>query len=189
MIAEDHGKNYLSVHIERNGKEVALRTLLLDFTDRYLLLDGISLDGLLIEKGFIEELISGLDQSTMTAIAEDISSYETEAAAVTDESLPLFPDMRKWNADAVLTIPSVKEKACSDFVSVLAHSYRNILDKTREAGYHTLSIAHLSDNLSREGDIAASSVNIWIAMNPDYPISVTFILPDESALHDFLSQS
>ena len=189
MVAEDHGKKYLAVHIEGKGKEVPLKRILLDFTDRYLMLDGISLDGLLIEKGFIEEIISGIDQSTMTAIADDISSYETDATAVADEALQSFPGIQKWNTDAVLTTPLVKEKDNPDFVSRLSRTYKNILDRTRAAGYRTLSVSPLSDNLSREGDVAASSVNIWIAMNPDYPISVTFILPSESALQSFLSPS
>ena len=188
-VVEDHGKRYLKASLDEcNGKTVPIRRMLLDFLDAYVMLDGFVLDGLIIEKGFVEELISAIDSSTMTAIAEDISSYESEAAAAADESLPSFPDIRKWNSEAVLTIPRVAYGDGERAKERLARQYRAVLSKAAEAGYRTLSIAPLSDYpLDLEGEIAASSVNAFFAFNPSSPMSVTFVLPDESSLARFLS--
>ena len=185
-IREDHGKKYLSVHFDGSGKKETLRRIILDFADKYLLLDGLILDGLIIEKGFIEEIISAVDSSMMTAIADDISSYETDAAAVADESLSMFPSIQKWNSEALLTISRV---ASGDrFTERLSSAYRNLLDKTKEAGYRTLSIAPLSDAmLQNESAIATSAVSIWFSLHPDYPLAVTFVLPGERELQAFLS--
>ena len=106
----------------------------------------------------------------------------------TERSLPSFPDIRKWNAEAVLTVPLVAYGDGERAKERLARQYRAVLSKAAEAGYRTLSIAPLSDYpLDLEGEIAASSVNAFFAFNPSSPMSVTFVLPDESSLARFLS--
>lgn len=188
-VVENHGKRYLRTFMNTgDGVWTPLRRVLLDFTDKYVMLDGFLLDDIIIEKGFIEELISALDASTMTAVADDISSYETAAAAVTDEALRYYPDIRKWNSEAVLTTPRVAYGDGERAKERLAVAYRNILSKASEAGYKTLSIAPLSDcPLELEGDIAASSASIFFTLRPDAAMAVTFILPDEKSLSRFLS--
>ena len=186
-IREDHGKKYLSVHFDGSGKKETLRRIILDFADKYLLLDGLILDGLIIEKGFIEEIISAVDSSMMTAIADDISSYETEAAAAAEESLQFYPDIRKWNAEAVLTVKRVSYDDGNRAKERLASAYRNVLEKAASAGYHTLSIGPLSDYPpSLEGDIASSAASIFFSLHPESPMCITFVLPDEDSLSRFL---
>ena len=187
-VTEDHGKKYLRTFLSPgDGKWIPLRRLLLDFTEKYVMLDGFMLDDVIIEKGFVEELLSAIDDSTMTAVADDISSYESEAAAVTEEALPLFPDMRKWNTGAVLTAGRVLYGDGSRAKERLAAVYRNVLEKAAAAGYRTLSIAPLSDYpASLEGNIAASSVSIFFSLHPEVPMAVTFVLPDEESLRRFL---
>ena len=188
-VVTDHGKKYLRTYLsEGNGNWVDIRRILLDFTDKYVMLDGFLLDDIIIEKGFVEELVSAVDYSQITAVAEDISSYESEAAAAADESLPSFPDIRKWNAEAVLTVPRVAYGDGERAKERLARQYRAVLSKAAEAGYRTLSIAPLSDYpLDRVWEIDASSVNAFFAFNTSSPMSVSFVLPDESSLARFLS--
>ena len=151
-------------------------------------LDGFLLDDIIIEKGFVEELISAIDDSTMTAVADDISSYETAGAVVSDEALQFFPDIRKWNANAVLTRPRVIYKDGERAKERLAIAYRDVLKKAAEAKLKTLSIAPLSDYpLSLEGDIASSSVSVFFSLHPETAMAVTFVLPDEESLSVFLS--
>ena len=108
----------------------------------------------------------------------DFVGEAQEAAAAADESLPSFPDIRKWNAEAVLTVPRVAYGDGERAKERLARQYRAVLSKAAEAGYRTLSIAPLSDYpLDLEGEIAASSVNAFFAFNPSSPMSVTFVLP------------
>ncbi len=188
-VVSNHGKKYLRTCLSGpEGEWTPLRRILLDFTDRFVMLDGFLLDDIIIEKGFIEELISAIDASTMTAVADDISSYEIAGAVVTDESLPLFQDIRKWNADAVLTRPRVCYGDGERAKERLASAYRDVLAKAAEAKLSTLSIAPLSDYpLPLEADIAASSVSVFFSLHPETPMAVTFILPDEKSLALFLS--
>ena len=145
------------------------------------------LEDIIIEKGFIEELISAIDGSTMTAIADDISSYETEVAAAAEESLQFYPDIRKWNAEAVLTVKRVSYDDGNRAKERLASAYRNVLEKAASAGYHTLSIGPLSDYPpSLEGDIASSAASIFFSLHPESPMCITFVLPDEDSLSRFL---
>lgn len=187
-IIENHGKRYLRAFLnEGDGQWIPIRRLLLDFTDKFVMLDGFLLDDIIIEKGFVEELISAIDSSTMTAVADDIASYETEAAAVADEALDYFPDIRKWNSEAVLTIPRVVYGDGDNAKERLAIAYKNILSKAATAGYKTLSIAPLSDYpLALEGDVASSSVSIFFSLHPEVSMCVTFMLPDEKSLQSFL---
>ena len=187
-IVENYGKKYLRAYLEEGeGEWMPLRKLLLDFTDSYVFLDGFLLDDIIIEKGFIEELISAIDDSTMTAVADDISSYETDAAVVTDEALAQFQDIRKWNTDAVMTVPRINFGSGDNAKERLAMAYKNVLEKAADSGYKTLSIAPLSDYpLSLEGSIAASSVNIFLSLRR-CPMMVTFILPDNGRLSSFLA--
>lgn len=188
-IVEDHGKKYLRTYLsDGEGEWVPIRRILLDFTDRFVMLDGFLLDDIIIEKGFVEELISAIDDSTMTAVADDISSYETAGAVVPDEALQFFPDIRKWNANAVLTRPRVIYKDGERAKERLAIAYRDVLKKAAEAKLKTLSIAPLSDYpLSLEGDIASSSVSAFFSLHPETAMAVTFVLPDEESLSVFLS--
>ena len=187
-VAEDHGKQYLRLSLRPGeGEWVSIRRLLLDFADRYVLLDGFLLEDIIIEKGFVEELLSAVDGSVMTAVADDISSFETEAAAVSDEALPLYPGIQQWNADAVLSVPRVRYGNGENAKERLASAYRNVLEKAAAGNYRTLSIAPLSDYpLSLEGDVASSAVSIFFALRPDAPMSVTFVLPDHHSLSLFL---
>ena len=170
-----------------NGDPDAKVSKLLDFTDKYVMLDGFLLDDIIIEKGFVEELVSAVDYSQITAVAEDISSYESESACVTDESLTSFPDIRKWNTEAVLTTPIVRYGSGEGAVSRLANAYKNILQKAMDGGYHTLSIAPLSDfPLNIEGEIANQSTDIFFSLHPESPMCITFVLPDEDSLSRFL---
>lgn len=188
---ENYGKRYLLVFLTPGeGEWTTLRQLLLDFTDKYIELDGFVIEDVIIEKGFIEELVSAIDNSTMTAIAEDISSYESAASAVTDEALEFFPDIREWNSDAVLTIPRVMYGNGTRAKERLAAAYRNVLEKTAEAGYTTLSVAPLSDYpLSLECDVASSAASVFFTLHPAAPLLLTFILPDEEKLREFLTPS
>ena len=188
---ENYGKRYLAVFLsEGDGDWIPIRQLLLDFTGKYIELDGFVIEDVIIEKGFIEELVSAIDTSTMTAIAEDISSYESAAAAITDEALQFFPDIRKWNAEAVLTTHRIAYGDGTRAKERLASAYKNILEKAVSAGYSTLSIAPLSDYpLSSECDIATSAVSVFFSLHPDVSLMVTFILPDEEKLGEFLTPS
>lgn len=188
-VTENYGKAYLSAHIASGkGKRVPLRDVILAFTDRYLGLDGLLLDDIIIEKGFIEEIISAVDDGMMTAVAEDISSYECEAAIVAEEMLQSFPSIQKWNADAVLTVPRVVKGDGKRAKERLAVAYRNVLSKAAAGGYHVLSVSPLSDYpVQEEAGIATSAVRIFASLNPDFPMSVTFVLPDRKSLDAFLS--
>lgn len=189
-VVTDHGKKYLRTYLSEGiGNWIDIRRILLDFTDKYVMLDGFLLDDIIIEKGFVEELVSAVDYSQITAVAEDISSYESESACVTDESLTSFPDIRKWNTEAVLTTPLVRYGNGEGAISRLANAYKNILQKAVDGGYHTLSIAPLSDfPLHIEGEIANQSTDIFFSLHPDAALFVTFILPDEESLTKFLGE-
>ncbi|MBO8437113.1 MAG: hypothetical protein IAA97_09065 [Spirochaetes bacterium] len=190
-VREDHGKRYLRTFLDGGkGDVVKLGDFLLRFLDEYVLLDGFMLEEIIIEKGFVEELISALGMSTMTAVADDISSYESAAAAICDESLPFFPDIRKWNTEAVLTVPRVRYSDGSRVKERLASAYKHVFEKCVEGGYTTLSIAPLSDYpLSLESEIATSAASAFFALHPDRMLSVSFILPDEKSLSLFLGAS
>ena len=186
-VTNNHGKNYLRTYLSGKGTWTPIRSVLLGFADEYVMLDGFLIEDIIIEKGFIEELISAIDGSTMTAIADDISSYETEAAAAAEESLQFYPDIRKWNAEAVLTVKRVSYDDGNRAKERLASAYRNVLEKAASAGYHTLSIGPLSDYPpSLEGDIASSAASIFFSLHPEYPMCITFVLPDEDSLSRFL---
>ena len=101
MVAEDHGKKYLAVHIEGKGKEVPLKRILLDFTDRYLMLDGISLDGLLIEKGFIEEIISGFSGMRMP--------YRSDSMVISWSFMITVP--RVENVPVLISLPKLAKSS------------------------------------------------------------------------------
>ena len=68
-IVTDHGKRYLPSFITGGGRSMPLRSLILSFADENVELDGFLLDSLIIEKGFIEELISGMDESGIDAVS------------------------------------------------------------------------------------------------------------------------
>ncbi len=188
MVAEDHGKAYLVTHISGSGRRKGLREMILGFTDEYLGLDGLLLDDIIIEKGFIEELISAVDDGMVTAVAEDISSYESEAAIVTDDALPSFPSIRKWNADAVLTAERVRYGSGERAKERLASAYKAVFDSAMNGGYHVISIAPLSDYpIGLESSIAVSAASIYSSLHPDFPMAVTFVLPDEESLSLFLA--
>lgn len=190
-VREDHGKRYIRTYLtEGRGEMVLVREFLMRFLDSYLMLDGFILEEIIIEKGFVEELISAIDVSTMTAVADDISSYESMAATVPEEALQLYPGINKWNAEAVLTVPRVHFNDGLKAKERLVSAYKHILEKTIEGGYATLSIAPLSDYpLSIESEIATSSVSAFFALHPDRPLAVSFILPDEKSLALFLGSS
>ena len=128
-IREDHGKKYLSVHFDGSGKKETLRRIILDFADKYLLLDGLILDGLIIEKGFIEEIISAVDSSMMTAIADDISSYEKVLAVLRRDLMDRnVPQMHTYNiGTSVKREDFDSERLIADKVFIFADRYMDEL--------------------------------------------------------------
>ena len=77
-----NGKRYVVISLAETsvGAWLSLRTFLFSFSSEYVEYDGFVMDGVIIEKDFIEEIISGLDESGVSAVIGDVLAEEAEAA-------------------------------------------------------------------------------------------------------------
>ena len=77
---EDHGKNYLSlVEPHENLRTISFYDLYSAFVDEFVDYDGFVIDGIIIEKDFIEEIISALDISQVSVVNGSVISFEGDA--------------------------------------------------------------------------------------------------------------
>ena len=77
---EDHGKKYLSlVDFGDDLRSISFYDLYSAFVDEFVDYDGFVIDGIIIEKDFIEEIISALDISQVSVVHGSVVSFEGDA--------------------------------------------------------------------------------------------------------------
>ena len=179
----DHGKRYIRALMEGDGRIMPLRSLILSFAADNVDMDGFMLSDVAIEKGFIEELISGLDMSGVDATVDDWRSYEADAVILfdgSDDGIAIeSPDV---NADIVI------HARLSDSVHRIASSLKSAFEAMRERNMHTASIPLIGDNPGLIAAVAMSAVDAFSSLYQDHPLSVTLVSESDEILSSILSQ-
>lgn len=75
---KDNGKCYIKLSLEGEGEWVSFKSLLLSFRDGEKR-DGFVLDGIIIEREFILEIVSSLSHSSTAIVLGDITEFEGDA--------------------------------------------------------------------------------------------------------------
>ena len=178
----DHGKRYVRALLAGDGRILPLRSLILSFADDNVDMDGFMLEDVAIEKGFIEEIISGLDMSGVDATVDDWRSYEADAVILFDGSYEgISIDSPDINADIVI------HASPSDSVHDIASSLKSAFDAMRERNMHTASIPLIGDNPGLIAAVAMSAVDAFSAVYQDHPLSVTLVSESDELLSSILS--
>ncbi len=77
---KDHDHEYLELLEEGEGlREISFYDLYSAFVDEFIDYDGFVINGIIIEKDFIEEIISALDISQISVVHGDITEFEGDA--------------------------------------------------------------------------------------------------------------
>ena len=179
----DHGKRYIRAVPDGDGRSMALRSLLLSFADDNVDMDGFLLCDVAIEKGFIEELISGLDMSGIDATVDDWRSYEADAVILFDGSLhEIAIDSPDINADIVI------HARPSSSIHDIALAMRSAFSAIHDRDMHTVSIPLIGDNPGLIAAVAMSAVDAFSALYQDYQLAVTLVSDSDELLSSILSQ-
>lgn len=75
---KDNGKCYIKLSLDGKGEWVSFKSLLLSFRDGEKS-DGFVLDGIIIEREFILEIVSSLSHSSTAIVLGDITEFEGDA--------------------------------------------------------------------------------------------------------------
>ena len=184
----DNGKHYIKISLDENGTGdyVPFKNILLGFEDCNSPYDGFSIGPLLIEKDFIEEIVSAIGISSVSVTAGDVSEFEGDAIVKSVEASEMIPP-----GSAVLE--AAGDDCCSDYVIYaalpgsadkmqLSSVYFNALRILKERNLHTIAFSSMkcagfSDKETAE--IAESTVDTCLEMWKDYFFSVVFCASDE----------
>ena len=182
---EHYGKRYRSAVLDGDGTSVPLKSLILSFADENLEYDGFLLENLIIEKGFIEELISGIDDYMVEAVVDDCRERETEAVILFSEDgkeIRITPS--DMNSDYVIHAP------LSDDKKSLSRIFKDVLTLVMEKGMHSVSIP-CPDNIDPAlfSDIALSSVYAFSNIYQDYWIYASFIARSDDELEKMVGSN
>lgn len=175
---ENYGKRYRSAVLSGEGRSISVKSLLLSFAGDNIEYDGFLLDNVIIEKGFIEELISGIDDYMVEAVVDDYRTKEAEAVVLFgNDAGSVYSAPSDMNSDYVIHAPVSADK--KDLTII----FRDVLAKAMEMGLHVISIP-VPDGLDPSffSDVAVSSVYAFSNIYPDYYIYAAFIASTDSML-------
>ena len=176
----NYGKRYRHAMIEGEGRSVPLRSLILSFASENIDYDGFLLDSVIIEKGFIEELISGIDDYMVEAVVDDYRTKEADAVLLFGDGGEVVMELSEMNSDYIIRAPYSADK------KALASSFRTALEMARADSLHILSIPVPEDaDPAFFSDVAVTSVYAMSNLYPDYPMCVSFIARDDKELEAF----
>ena len=189
---EDNGKRYISASLSElpGGHWIPLRSFLFSFSSEYVEYDGFVMDGIIIEKDFIEEIISGIDESGVSAAIGDVLAEEAEAAV-----LPYTGDRIRTSIPAetpqnmIIELPVPPSSGTDEDRRLLASAFFALFNAIREYGIHSAVIPVFSGySPDVFADIALSSVSAFLHRYPDYFIQIVFACRNDEEL-DALSCS
>ena len=175
---ENYGKKYRAASLSGEGLSTPLRSLILSFAAENFGYDGFLLDNVIIEKGFIEELISGIDDYMVEAVVDDYRTKEAEAVVLFgNDADSVYFAPSDMNSDYVIHAPVYADKK---YLTII---FRDVLAKAMEMGLHVISIP-VPDGLDPSffSDVAVSSVYAFSNIYPDYYIYAAFIASTDSML-------
>ena len=183
---EDNGKRYIAASLSESGKGawLSLRTFLYSFSSNYVEYDGFVLDGIIIEKDFIEEIISGLDESGVSAVVGDVLAEEAEAAVIPyagEEVLTSIPADTPQNL--IIQLPAPPAMGNDQDRKHLAESFFLLFRTIKDLNLHSVVIPVFSGyDPSLFADIALSSVSAFLHRYPEYFIQLVFACRDDREL-------
>ena len=175
---EDNGKRYVVISLAETsvGAWLSLRTFLFSFSSEYVEYDGFVMDGVIIEKDFIEEIISGLDESGVSAVIGDVLAEEAEAAV-----LPYNGDQIRASIPAdtpqnmIIELPVPPATGGEEDRKQLASSFFALFKAIKRFGIHSAVIPFfIGYDPALFSDIALSSVSAFLHKDPDYFIQIVF---------------
>ncbi len=190
----DNEKHYIKVSLDcgDTGEYRSFKSILLGFADCYSAYDGFALGPLLIEKDFIEEIVSAIGISSVSVTVDDISKFEGDVIVKAVEALESLPP-----GNTVIDIAD--DDCCSDYVIYaalpdtpdkmqLSSCYFNALRILRERNLHTIAFSSLKCRGFSEkesADIAESTIDTCLEMWQDYFFSVVFCVSDDSEFRTY----
>ena len=182
----DNGKRYIAISLSEgtDGEWTPLRTLIYGFSSDYVEYDGFVMDGIIIEKDFIEEIISGLDESGVSAVVGDVLAEEAEAAVIPISGSEIITSVSTDTPqDLRIELPVEDPEGNDEDRKHLAASFFQLFSKVADLDIHSLAIPVFRGyDPSLFADIALSSVSAFLHMHPDYFIQIVFTCRDEKEL-------
>ena len=181
---DNYGKRYRVASLEGDGRSIPLKSLLLSFAGDNIDYDGFLLDNIIIEKGFIEELISGIDDYMVEAVVDDYMTKECEAVVMFDrDTATISVSPSAMNSDYVIHAP------LSDDKKTLTHTFKDVFDKIRSMGVHSVSIpVPKAVEPAFFSDVAVSAVYAYSNIFPDYYLYVSFIATSDEMLEKMVEE-
>ena len=175
---ENYGKKYRAASLSGEGLSMPLRSLILSFATENFGYDGFLLDNVIIEKGFIEELISGIDDYMVEAVVDDYRTKETEAVVLFSPYADgVAAEESEMNSDYVINAPLSEDKKAMSIV------FRDVLSLLIEMGVHSVSIpVPEAIDPALFSDIAVSSVYAFSNLHPEHFLYVSFVAPSDEIL-------
>ena len=181
---EDNGKRYIAASLSGSsgGVWITLRAFFYSFSSEYVEYDGFVMDGIIIEKDFIEEIISGLDESGVSAVIGDVLAEEAEAAVLPyagDRIRASIPSDTPQNMIIELPVPPATGSESDR--KQLAESFFSLFEAIKNYGIHSAALPFFSGyDPALFSDIALSSVSAFMHKEPDYFIQIVFTCRNET---------
>ena len=176
---ENHGKRYRRARINGDGRKTPLRALLLSFLGENVEYDGFLLDDIIIEKGFIEEIISAIDDSTIYFSVDDYKTMESDAVMLFEgKEKHVEAKDSNLNTDIILVARSTSK------VAELATSFKEAFSIMIEKGLHTLSLP-LPKTIDKAlfTAVALSSLEAYMKLYGEHYIQIALLVENEEDLN------
>lgn len=222
---EDNGRKYIASSIDPGeGERISLHDAILAFAGRFCMYDGLVIESIIAEKGFIGELMNDIDAQRMAVTSGDITEFEGDAivnaannsllggggvdGAIHRKAGPglveecrLLGGCRTGEAkitrgyslpcDYVIHTVGPVYSGIKEDDENLARCYMSSLELAMENNLRSIAFPAISTGaygfpMKKAARIALMAVSLFMEMNPDYPISVTFVCFGDEAYASYM---
>ncbi len=205
-VIKDGERKYIDIGLDPSDevRTISFYNLFLAFLSDFVDYDGFALGGIVIEKGFIEEIVSALDTQALCIIKGDITSFEGDAivnaannelkggsgvdgAIHTKAGVALDEELREigWCETGKAVMTGAYGLECDYVIHTVGPIYKgeNITDDEALASCYTSAL-----NLAKENGFRAIAFPVISSGAYGYPFMKAFEI-GKLAIDDFFSDN